>query len=79
MCWGFNPTEVEQHNIEVGPFSFAQAPPGCQVINALDVACDADTDYGYPGDLFKQVYQPYDDFDAPNVHGYQTVKGYRPL
>lgn len=82
MCWGFNPTEVRQHNIEVGPFSFAAAPGGCRVVNNLDVQCAADEAVGHPGwadARHRARHQPYTNFKTNNIHGYPTPKGYRPL
>ena len=62
MCWGFAPLEVEQHNIEVGPFAFSAPPTGCYVQNKFDLVCRSEIKTGFPGDEFKHTPTYFEDY-----------------
>ncbi|CAD7942500.1 unnamed protein product [Amoebophrya sp. A120] len=76
MCWGFSPLELQQHNIEVGPFSFKAPPPGCFVQNKWDIVCYRDLERGYPGNEFKDVVTYYEDWKGqPGSTAYVGANG----
>ncbi|CAD7936963.1 unnamed protein product [Amoebophrya sp. A25] len=83
MCWGYSPLELQQHNIEVGPFAFKAPPPGCFVQNKWDIVCYKDIATGYPGNEFKDVTTYYEDWKgAPGTTAYTGVTykgGTRPV
>lgn len=83
MCWGFSPLEPQQHNIEVGPFSFKAPPRGCFVQNNWDIACYKDLEQGWMGNEFKDVVTYYEDWRGqPGSTAYVGegwVAGTRPL
>lgn len=67
------PLELEQHNIEVGPFSFQAPGPGCMVANKLGEVCSHEYSLGFPGDNGYRTVQ--NKFSNSHWSGLGTTKG----